>query len=242
MNRSRMLVSIILLASVAVILFNQISGANPDPRPTGAAGDPSTTTNASPTGSLVVTPTVSPATSTPVRDISIQSPAPLGEPGAAQPEMKRWPASSSVETIRTADLASYVGKSRSDKPLQGITVVLDPGHGGIDSGCGWPVGVREQDIMEKDVVLSVAQSAEEALHELGADVILLREDDTFLSIFNRPAMVGKSLLEDFARQTQASGLGIGPLARLMPRGRIRSYRPTMTNSQVSWAVRAPARI
>ena len=207
-----MLVSIILLASLAVILINQISGAKPNPRPTDTTGTPSVTTQ----GSQTAAPTASPATSAPIRDLSIQTAAPLREPGAAQPEMMRWPASSSVETVRTVDLAAYLGKSRSDKPLEGITVVLDPGHGGIDSGCGWPVGVRDQDIMEKDVVLSVAQSASQALRTLGANVILLREDDTFLSIFERPALVGSMLLEDFTRHTQSSELGIGPLARLTP--------------------------
>jgi N-acetylmuramoyl-L-alanine amidase len=198
-----MLVSIILLASLAVILLNQISGAKPNPNPTGLTGLPSVSTQ----GTKTTAPTGSSATSAPVRALSIQTPVPLGEPGAAQPEMKRWPASSSVETVRMADIAAYVGKDRSDSPLRGITVVLDPGHGGIDSGCGWPVGVREQDIMEKDVVLSVAQSAKDALHALGAEVILLREDDTFLSIFSRPATVGRILLDDFSRQTQAIGLG-----------------------------------
>ncbi len=209
-----MLVSIILLASIAVILFNQISGAkpNPNPNPTGATGLPSVTTQ----GSQTTAPTGSPATSAPIRDLAIQTPSPLGEPGAAEPEMKRWPASSSVESVRTVDLAAYIGKSRSDRPLQGITVVLDPGHGGIDSGCGWPVGVRDQAIMEKDVVLSVARAAEESLRTLGADVVLLRDTDTFLSIFTRPATVGELLLEDFARQVQTGGLVIGPLARLMP--------------------------
>jgi N-acetylmuramoyl-L-alanine amidase len=61
------------------------------------------------------------------------------------------------------------------------TVVLDPGHGGIDPGAISPRGTKE-----KDVVLSFAQSLREALSATGKyDVVLTRNDDTFVGLKQR---------------------------------------------------------
>ncbi len=213
-RRARIMVSVLLLASLFVILTHQLTGAKPAERPgastTAPGGALLSTTTQHPAG------TTSPLTESVERDLLLTPASPLGEPGAAEPEMKRWPATGSVETVRDVNLAAYYGRTRAEQPLRGITVVLDPGHGGIDSGCGWPVGNRVQDVMEKDVVLSVARHAEMALRALGAQVILLREDDSFLSIFSRPARVGQLLLTDFIQQVRAARLGSAPIDRLLP--------------------------
>lgn len=66
------------------------------------------------------------------------------------------------------------------KPL----VVLDPGHGGIDSGAETPNGVKE-----KDVVLAFALRLQELLVSSGRfDVALTREDDSFLRLEERVAL------------------------------------------------------
>lgn len=57
--------------------------------------------------------------------------------------------------------------------VTGRTIVLDPGHGGSDSGAVGPDGV-----MEKDVTLSVAQKVETILEAAGAHVVMTRETDT----------------------------------------------------------------
>ncbi|WP_127753201.1 N-acetylmuramoyl-L-alanine amidase [Devosia sp. 1566] len=63
-------------------------------------------------------------------------------------------------------------------------VVIDPGHGGIDSGAETPNGVKE-----KDIVLSFALRLQELLVESGRfDVALTREDDTFLRLEERVAL------------------------------------------------------
>ncbi|MDB5621438.1 MAG: N-acetylmuramoyl-L-alanine amidase, partial [Devosia sp.] len=63
-------------------------------------------------------------------------------------------------------------------------VVIDPGHGGIDSGAETTNGVRE-----KDIVLSFALRLQELLVESGRfDVALTREDDTFLRLEERVAL------------------------------------------------------
>jgi N-acetylmuramoyl-L-alanine amidase len=61
------------------------------------------------------------------------------------------------------------------------TIVLDPGHGGIDPGAVSPHGTKE-----KDVVLSFAQSLRTALLATGKyDVVLTRNDDTFIGLKQR---------------------------------------------------------
>ena len=56
--------------------------------------------------------------------------------------------------------------------LQGHTVVLDPGHGGSDSGAVGPHGVTE-----KSVTLSVAKKVQSILKASGTRVIMTRETD-----------------------------------------------------------------
>ena len=63
-------------------------------------------------------------------------------------------------------------------------VVIDPGHGGIDSGAEAAGGVKE-----KDIVLSFALKLQQLLVDSGRfDVALTREDDTFLRLEERVAL------------------------------------------------------
>ncbi len=60
-------------------------------------------------------------------------------------------------------------------------VVLDPGHGGHDTGTIGPTGY-----MEKDLVLDVAKRLAALISErLGSDVVLTRTDDTFVPLEGR---------------------------------------------------------
>lgn len=71
------------------------------------------------------------------------------------------------------------GHSRPEgKPF---TVVIDAGHGGIDSGAR---GVKGS--MEKEVTLAFAQALEDALDDLGGiKVVQTRSDDSFISLTGR---------------------------------------------------------
>ncbi|WP_354061356.1 N-acetylmuramoyl-L-alanine amidase [Devosia sp. 2618] len=63
-------------------------------------------------------------------------------------------------------------------------VVIDPGHGGIDSGAGTPSGVKE-----KDIVLAFSLKLQELLVASDRfDVALTREDDTYLRLEERVAL------------------------------------------------------
>lgn len=67
--------------------------------------------------------------------------------------------------------------------LQGAHVVLDPGHGGRETGAIGPSGV-----VEAELNLDVAQRAAALLEDLGATVVLTRDDDTRLTIDTRVAI------------------------------------------------------
>ena len=60
-------------------------------------------------------------------------------------------------------------------------VVIDPGHGGGDSGAVGHYGVKE-----KDVTLYVALRVEKMLKEAGAKVVMTRKDDRDVSYRNSP--------------------------------------------------------
>ena len=61
--------------------------------------------------------------------------------------------------------------------LSGLTVALDPGHGGYDGGAR----ARDSGIWEKELTLQIALAAEEALTRRGAQVILTRRTDEDLA-------------------------------------------------------------
>ncbi len=75
----------------------------------------------------------------------------------------------------------------STAPLAGVTVMLDAGHGDYDSGA---LGVASTNgPLEKTLNLSVAKATAALLQSYGANVILTREDDTFLTLDERRNMI-----------------------------------------------------
>ncbi|MGV8830885.1 MAG: N-acetylmuramoyl-L-alanine amidase [Devosia sp.] len=85
--------------------------------------------------------------------------------------------------LPVADNSTPAGGSElpiATRPL----VVIDPGHGGIDSGAEAPGGAKE-----KDIVLAFALKLQQLLMASGRfDVALTREDDTFLRLEERVAL------------------------------------------------------
>lgn len=65
------------------------------------------------------------------------------------------------------------------KTPEGITVVIDPGHGGIDDGCA------RGGILEKNVNLSIALEVQKRLEKLGYQVVMTRDTDESLGLGER---------------------------------------------------------
>jgi N-acetylmuramoyl-L-alanine amidase len=87
-------------------------------------------------------------------------------------------------------------------------VVVDPGHGGRDTGAVGPHGIRE-----KDVALSIARTLAERLRALGFSVILTRKDDSYVSLDERTRIANEARADLFvsvhcnaARSRRLSGV------------------------------------
>ncbi|NLW55689.1 MAG: AMIN domain-containing protein [Firmicutes bacterium] len=76
--------------------------------------------------------------------------------------------------------------SIQDAPLAGKIIVLDPGHGGIDSGAISRSGLREKDL-NFDVTIRLKQY----LEDLGAQVLLTRDDDRYVWLYDRVAIANR---------------------------------------------------
>jgi N-acetylmuramoyl-L-alanine amidase len=68
-------------------------------------------------------------------------------------------------------------------------IVIDPGHGGHDTGTIGPTG-----LMEKDLCLDVARRLGKIIQQRlpGAEVVYTREDDTFVPLENRTAIANQA--------------------------------------------------
>lgn len=78
---------------------------------------------------------------------------------------------SSIISPHSGDLTHGRGK---------YTVMIDPGHGGIDSGA-----VGHQGALEKHVVLEIANNVKNLLKGYGIEGVLTRSDDTFIPLYER---------------------------------------------------------
>ncbi|QJB44316.1 N-acetylmuramoyl-L-alanine amidase [Dolichospermum flos-aquae] len=77
-------------------------------------------------------------------------------------------------------------KNSKRLPLSGIKIVLDPGHGGKESGASGPTGY-----LEKDVNLIISQLLRDELVKRGAKVVMTREDDRDVSLVERQEIINK---------------------------------------------------
>ncbi len=73
-----------------------------------------------------------------------------------------------------------------DKPLEGFDIMLDAGHGGKDTGA---LGLLGFAYPEKSFNLDLTLKLAKKLEKLGANVILTREEEKFISLHERLKMV-----------------------------------------------------
>lgn len=132
--------------------------------------------------------------------------------------------------LKTVDAAVFAEKSGAPKdpnwapaflsinvpPDDGddtFTVVLDPGHGGIDPGA------ERGGVSEKDLMLSFARTLAEALRREGTRVVLTRDEDIFVALETRVAIAHRvhadlfiSLHADNLQQGGAKGATVYTLS------------------------------
>jgi N-acetylmuramoyl-L-alanine amidase len=184
---------VVVSAAVAPTLLGAFAGPSAKATPTAVA-----------TVSRGPTATPSPA--------GTATPSPRPQPPALSPQVTTmpggylayaedfmYPPAYLVDEATLADQAA-----RASLPLQGITVILDPGHGGQDGGTVYPMS-GEATIIEKTVVLDVALRAKAILEGLGAEVVMTRSDDSWISLYNRVAQVAQTVLGLHADYLAATG-------------------------------------
>lgn len=71
-------------------------------------------------------------------------------------------------------------KVNPEKPLNKITIAIDAGHGGKENGAIGCLGDKE-----KNINLNIAKYLKKELENRGANVIMTRNDDSFISLVDR---------------------------------------------------------
>lgn len=96
---------------------------------------------------------------------------------------------------------------------EGFTVILDPGHGGVDPGA------ERDGVTEKQLILSFARTLADELRRAGVNVVLTRDEDIFVALETRVAMAHQhkadifiSLHADILRQGGAKGATVYTLS------------------------------
>jgi len=91
-----------------------------------------------------------------------------------------------------------------DKPLNGLTIIVDAGHGGIDTGALGFLGTKGKN--EKDFNLEIALALKHELIALGANVVMIRETDETVDINSRMDTLNK-IDPDFCISIHQNSLG-----------------------------------
>ena len=100
-----------------------------------------------------------------------------------------WPADLKKRESDAEKLAAMIAASQSPagdaarRGARGKVIVIDPGHGGLDSGTAGVNG-----LLEKDLVLAEGLRLARVLKARGYSVHMTRDDDTFIPLRQRVAM------------------------------------------------------
>lgn len=100
---------------------------------------------------------------------TLKATPPLATPAVVKPEVQEPPLVAALPP-----LISVTPRDRSKK-----IIVIDPGHGGKDSGA---IG---NGFMEKEIVLQISNQLSEKLRALGYTVYMTRTNDTFIELKDR---------------------------------------------------------
>lgn len=99
----------------------------------------------------------------------------------AQPNVQPGLSAKDAQSCRTEPAASLAGKYCIG------TIVIDPGHGGKDTGA-----IGKNGLYEKDVVLDIGIKLRNIIkRELGCKVVMTRDRDVFIELNDRPGIAIK---------------------------------------------------
>ncbi len=97
---------------------------------------------------------------------------------AVQVQEKTYAEDGKVLTLKITSQPAPV-TTKSGRPLEGVSLVLDAGHGGSDPGA------QRGDAQEKEMTLGIVNQLKKRLEANGAFITMTRSDDTFVSLEDR---------------------------------------------------------
>ncbi|RKG89947.1 N-acetylmuramoyl-L-alanine amidase [Corallococcus sp. CA053C] len=109
-----------------------------------------------------------------------EAPRPVTAPVDSQVAQARLKAVAKQSRNAELTLAEQLG-------LKVRRVVIDPGHGGHDSGA-----VGKEGTKEKEVSLAISKKVADGLREKGLEVVLTRDDDTFIRLEDRAKLANEA--------------------------------------------------
>jgi N-acetylmuramoyl-L-alanine amidase len=143
---------------------------------------------------------------------------PAPPPGRGEPSPPASAAGPEAGAAAARDPSAAPANDAPPRPAPAgqLTIVIDPGHGGKDTGAIGPRGLKE-----KDVVLDIGLRLRRLLVDrLGARVVMTRADDTFIPLEERTAIANRAHADFFisihlnaAPQARASGVETYYLSR-----------------------------
>jgi N-acetylmuramoyl-L-alanine amidase len=138
-----------------------------------------------------------------------RAPAKAPEAGTAtldHPPEPRTSAETGKKSLETPKAGPAAGVPKAALPMESGSrtltralglkigrIVIDPGHGGHDTGTTGPTG-----LLEKDVVLDVGLRLKKLLEQkAGCEVVMTRSDDTFIPLEERTAIANEKAADLF---------------------------------------------
>lgn len=121
------------------------------------------------------------------------------------------PAAPTAIVAPVAPVGPYVPSVPTSVSLAGKIIVLDPGHGGKDSGAS--AELHPFDVYEKNITLAIARRVQSVLTRNGATVIMTRSDDSFPALESRPQIANARHADYFISiHADSSAIGRNTLA------------------------------
>ncbi len=94
-----------------------------------------------------------------------------------------------VNASNTSNVVASRGGRDVDPAVLGKVVVIDPGHGGSETGAVYPS--RNPQLAEKDINLDIAKRLYNLLKSAGINAYLTRTDDTYVGLNERSELANK---------------------------------------------------
>ncbi len=89
------------------------------------------------------------------------------------------------ESGNTSDTGNVTPTPDTEKPLRSGLIVVDAGHGGMDSG------TFNGEILEKNINLNIALKLRDELQSRGYTVFMTRDDDTYVGLQKRATLANE---------------------------------------------------